>query len=102
MPKKQVIIDALFGSGLNRNLEGVTAKLVEHINNSGCEIISIDIPSGLFVDHSSKGNTIVNATHTLSFQCYKPAFLIAENQESIGELHILDIGLHNEFYNTVY
>ena len=102
LPKKQVIIDALFGSGLNRKLDGVTAKLVTHINNSGCEIISIDIPSGLFVDHSSKGNIIIKATYTLSFQCYKTAFLVAENQESIGELHILDIGLHNVYYNTVH
>ena len=102
LPKEQVVIDALFGSGLNRNLERVTAKLVEHINNSGCEIISIDIPSGLFVDHSSIGNTIIKATHTLSFQCYKTAFLVAENQDSIGELHILDIGLHNIFFKSVF
>jgi ADP-dependent NAD(P)H-hydrate dehydratase / NAD(P)H-hydrate epimerase len=101
LPKEQVVIDALFGSGLNRNLEGVTEKLVEHINSSGCEIISIDIPSGLFVDRSSKGNTIIKATHTLSFQCYKLAFLVAENQDYVGELHILDIGLHNEYYKTV-
>src|SRR5262249_26474280 len=54
--KSDVIIDALFGSGLNRGIEGVTGSLVEHINTSGNEIISIDIPSGLFVDRSSKGN----------------------------------------------
>jgi NAD(P)H-hydrate epimerase len=101
LPKEQVVIDALFGSGLNRNLEGVTAKLVELINSSGCEIISIDIPSGLFVDRSSKDNTIIKATHTLSFQCYKLAFLVAENQDYVGELHILDIGLHNKYYKTV-
>jgi NAD(P)H-hydrate epimerase len=100
LPKEQVVIDALFGSGLNRNLEGVTAKLVEHINSSGCEIISSDIPSGLFVDRSSKGNTVIKPTHTLSFQCYKLAFLVAENQDYVGELHILDIGLHNEYYKT--
>jgi ADP-dependent NAD(P)H-hydrate dehydratase / NAD(P)H-hydrate epimerase len=102
LPKEQIVIDALFGSGLNRNLEGVTAKLVEHINNSGCKIISIDIPSGLFVDHSSRGNIIIKATHTLSFQCYKTAFLVAENQDNIGELHILDIGLHNSFFQSVF
>jgi ADP-dependent NAD(P)H-hydrate dehydratase / NAD(P)H-hydrate epimerase len=99
--KEQLVIDALFGSGLNRHLEGVTAKLVEHINHSGCKIISIDIPSGLFVDHSSKGSIVIKASHTLSFQCYKPAFLVAENEDSIGELHILDIGLHNTYYEDV-
>ncbi|MBL7741806.1 MAG: NAD(P)H-hydrate dehydratase [Chitinophagaceae bacterium] len=99
LEKNEVIIDALFGSGLNRKLEGVTAELVEHINNSGCKVISIDIPSGMFVDRSSKGNSIVCADHTLSFQCLKPAFLVAENAGYTGQLHILDIGLHEAFYH---
>ncbi|HEX7844296.1 MAG TPA: NAD(P)H-hydrate epimerase, partial [Chitinophagaceae bacterium] len=100
-PNKQVIIDALFGSGLNRQLEGVTAQLVEHINYSGCDVVSIDIPSGLFVDRSSKGNPIIIATHTISFQCFKPAFLFAENEDFIGEIQILDIGLHRNFYQNL-
>ncbi len=98
---EEVIIDALFGSGLNRKLEGVTAKLVEHINESHAEKIAIDIPSGMFVDRSSQGNPIIKADHTLSFQCLKPAFLVAENSDYTGEVHILDIGLHNGFYESV-
>ncbi len=97
----EIIIDALFGSGLNRPLDGVTAKLVNHINHSGCKIISIDIPSGLSADRTSKGNTIVKANDTLSFQCYKPAFLVAENSLYNGDVHILDIGLHPGFYNSI-
>jgi NAD(P)H-hydrate epimerase len=98
----EIVIDALYGSGLNRGIDGITAKLVEHINDSGCPIISIDIPSGLFTNSSSKGNTIIKAKHTLSFQCYKPAFLVAENGVYIGEVHILDIGLHYDFYKSAY
>ena len=97
IPKESVIIDALFGSGLTRPLEGITAKLVAHINSSGCQIIAIDIPSGMSVDRSSKGNPIIKANHTLSFQCYKPAFLVPENAGFIGEAVILDIGLLPEF-----
>lgn len=100
-PEGQVIIDALFGSGLNRGLEGVTAELVEHINESGRPVISIDIPSGLFTDRSSKGSVSIHATDTISFQCYKPAFLFAENEEVIGEVQVLDIGLHPGYYETV-
>lgn len=96
-PKRTIIIDAILGSGLNRQLEGITANLVKYINNSGCEVISIDIPSGLFVDHSSKGNVVVHASHTLTFQCYKPAFFVAENEDSVGQVHLLDIGLHQLF-----
>ena len=97
----EIIIDSLFGSGLNRPLEGVTAKLVNHINHSGRKIISIDIPSGLSADQSSKGNIIIKANDTLSFQCYKPAFLVTENNLYTGNVHILDIGLHPDFYNSV-
>ncbi|MEI9912479.1 MAG: NAD(P)H-hydrate epimerase [Bacteroidota bacterium] len=97
----EIIIDALFGSGLNRQLEGVTARLVEHINTSNCKIISIDIPGGMFADRSSKHNTIIKADHTLSFQCMKPAFLVAENADYTGDIHILDIGLHEGFYPSV-
>ena len=95
--KDAVLIDALFGSGLNRPLEGVTANLVDYINRSGNEIISIDIPSGLFTEKSSGGNIVVHATHTLSFQCYKLAFLLPENESSVGEVHIVDIGLHKDY-----
>jgi ADP-dependent NAD(P)H-hydrate dehydratase / NAD(P)H-hydrate epimerase len=96
-PSHAVIVDALFGSGLSRPLEGMTAQLVEHINRSGCPVISIDMPSGLSADHSSKGNTAVKASHTLSFQCYKLGLLVAENAAYTGKVHILDIGLHTDY-----
>lgn len=96
-----VLIDALLGSGLNRKLEGVTALLVEHLNRSGNEIISIDIPSGLFVSRSSRGHIAVRANHTLGFQVYKPAFLMPENEAWVGEIHILDIGLHPGFLQGI-
>jgi ADP-dependent NAD(P)H-hydrate dehydratase / NAD(P)H-hydrate epimerase len=97
IPENDIIIDALFGSGLNRPVAGVTAKLVDYINSSGNKIISIDIPSGLFVDKSSKGNTIIKASHTLSFQCLKPAFMMAENGAFTGIVQVLDIGLHKDY-----
>lgn len=101
LPAYTIVIDALLGSGLTRPLDSITKRLVEHINKSGCEIISIDIPSGLSVDQSSKGNTIITANHTLSFQCYKTALLLAENAAAIGETHILDIGLHPGFLPSI-
>jgi NAD(P)H-hydrate epimerase len=101
IPKDAVIIDALYGSGLNKPLEGLSAELARHINNAGVEAISIDIPSGMFADSSSQGHTIVEATHTLSFQCYKLAFVMAENARWMGNLHILDIGLHPAFLKTI-
>lgn len=92
-----LLIDALFGSGLNKPLEGITALLANHINQSGTSVISIDLPSGLFADKSSVGNTIIKATHTLSFQNDKLAFLLPENEQFCGQVHLLNIGLHKLF-----
>jgi len=98
--KSDIIVDALFGSGLNRPLEGVTAKLVEQINNSACKIVAIDTPSGLPIDHSAESQTIIKANHTLTFQVFKLSFLLPRNAGFIGEVHVLDIGLHRDFYNS--
>jgi NAD(P)H-hydrate epimerase len=96
----EVIIDALFGNGLDRPLEGISASLVGHINNTAATSISIDLPTGLFADKSSKGSIIIKATHTLSFQQYKTAFLLPENEGYCGEVHLLNIGLHPTFEKT--
>jgi len=98
--KNEIIIDALLGSGLDRPLEGITAKLADHISNSGCKIISIDLPSGLPVDQPAKGNAI-KSDHILSFQTYKLSFLLPENAAFVGEVHILDIGLYGQFYKDL-
>ncbi|HLX91569.1 MAG TPA: NAD(P)H-hydrate dehydratase [Puia sp.] len=96
-----VLIDALLGSGLNRPLDGLTARLVDFMNKAGNEILAIDIPSGLFADSNSQGNIIIRAKHTLSFQCYKLSFLLAQNQHFIGDVQILDIGLNPTYLTNV-
>jgi hydroxyethylthiazole kinase-like uncharacterized protein yjeF len=101
LAKETAVIDALFGSGLTRPPDGITSSLIDHINNSGCTVIAIDVPSGMSVDQSSRGNKIVKANFTLSFQCYKLAFLVAENAAFIGEVIILDIGLLPEFLSSL-
>lgn len=95
--EEDIIVDALFGTGLNRGLSSVTAELVRHINSADRPVIAIDLPSGLFADRSSRGETVVEAMHTLSFQCYKLAQLLAENERYSGRVHVLDIGLHTDF-----
>lgn len=95
--KDDVVIDALLGSGLNKPLAGISADLVNHINKSQSLVISIDLPSGLYIDKSSVENAVIEADHTLTFQCYKLALLIAENAKFIGEVHVLDIGLAENF-----
>lgn len=94
-----VIIDAIFGSGLSREPEGLAASIIDHINQSGAPVISIDIPSGLYGDDNLKNKYrhVIRARHTLSFQQPKLAFLFAENAPFTGEFHVLDIGIHPDF-----
>lgn len=92
-----ILIDALYGSGLQRPLEGLSASLVQHINGSGAPVVSIDLPSGLYMDKSSKGQTVITATHTLTFECYKTALLVQENAAFVGSVHVLPIGLHPDY-----
>jgi len=96
------IIDALFGSGLSRPLDGVASKLVKHINGSHKKcVLAIDIPSGLFSEDNSKNHeNIIKADYTLSFQFPKVAFFFAENAKYIGDWVILPIGLHPAFINN--
>jgi len=99
--ESDVIIDALYGSGLNRPLKDLSVQLVEHINRSHATVFAIDVPSGMFIDKSSKGYAVIKAAHTLTFQSLKLCFIVAENAEFFGEVHVLDIGLLPEFLNTV-
>ena len=95
-----IVIDALFGYGLSRPLEGLSEALVTHINHSGATIIAIDMPSGLFADKSSKESVIIHATFTLTFQVMKLALLLPENAAYTGNVNIMDIGLHQQYYNN--
>jgi ADP-dependent NAD(P)H-hydrate dehydratase / NAD(P)H-hydrate epimerase len=93
---QDIVVDALFGSGLSRPLEGLSAALVNHINASGCTVIAIDIPSGLQPDgqDTQGGNAVIRATHTLTFEFPKRSFFYAENAIYTGDWHIISINLH--------
>lgn len=91
-----ILIDAIFGSGLNRPVTGYWAKLLEHINATASPIISIDIPSGLFADQVTQGATI-HAHRTFTFELPKLAFLFPENQDIVGEWEYESIGLSPEY-----
>jgi len=92
-----LLIDALFGSGLSRPIENKLATLIDFLNQIQAEKISIDIPSGLYADKSSEGNTIFQADFTLTFQFPKLAFMMPENASSVGHWKVLDIGLHQTY-----
>ena len=93
-----VVIDGLFGSGLQKPLSGGFAAVVQYINASPAQVVSIDIPSGLMGEENTfnvKSN-IIRADVTFSLQLPKLAFLFAENTEFVGEWELLDIQLSEE------
>ncbi|SDR82101.1 NAD(P)H-hydrate dehydratase [Gramella sp. MAR_2010_147] len=96
------LIDAIFGIGLNRPIEGWVAKLVDVINNSEAFTLAIDMPSGLFSDKApGKDATIIRANYTLSFQAAKLVFFLPETMDYVGDLQVLDIGLDREYIGKI-
>lgn len=94
-----IVVDAVFGSGLNRPVDGLAGEVIEQINASGLPIVSVDIPSGLFADEVNLVGEIIRASATITFQLPKLTFLIPESGRFVGEWYAADIGLSAEFIN---
>ncbi len=93
-----VVVDAIFGSGLKRPCAGLALEVVRHINACSATVVAIDIPSGLMGEDNRQvnGSGIVVADFTLTFQFPRIAFLMADNEQYIGQWSVFDIGLHPE------
>ena len=95
LPKNSIIIDGIFGSGLNKPAEGIFAETIRFINNSHAKRVAIDIPSGLHgeINNKSDADNIIQADTTLTLQFPKISFFMPKNDIFVGEWHILNIGL---------
>lgn len=93
-----ICVDALYGTGLNKPVDGLAAKLIEHINAYSPLTIAIDLPSGMFTHKSSMDVIKIKAGVTLSFEVLKPCFLVAENAAYTGKVEIVDIQLHEDYW----
>lgn len=96
LQENSIVIDALFGTGLHRPLEGGFAGLVSRINRSKVPIVSIDIPSGLMSEGevTNEKRVVIHASLTLTLGMPKLSFFFAENERVVGEWKVLDISLH--------
>ncbi|ATL49980.1 bifunctional ADP-dependent NAD(P)H-hydrate dehydratase/NAD(P)H-hydrate epimerase [Chitinophaga caeni] len=103
IPAGAIIIDAILGTGTNRPVSGWLTNVFHYINNKAknSTIVSIDMPSGLMADRSTKNAPSVHADFTLSFECYKLAFMLPENADRVGTPVILPIGLHKDYMQHV-
>lgn len=91
-----IVVDGLFGSGLNRKVSGIFREVIDVINNSAAKVISIDVPSGLKGEDNSDNDLsgVVKANYTLTLQFPKISLLFPEHENMAGYVKVLPIGLH--------
>ena len=98
LTEADVVIDALFGSGLRDPLRSGYAQMVQYINDSDAYVVSIDMPSGLFGEWNmgTDPRNIICADLTLTFNFRRLSFFFQENARYIGDLKILDLEMSTE------
>jgi len=94
-----VIIDAIFGTGLTRKIEGLIGQLIEYLNSFTASRVAVDLPSGLMADSHSVG-IIFQADYTFTFEQPKLAFFFPENHKFVGEWFSESINLSKQFYGN--
>ena len=92
--RHDVVIDGIFGTGLSREVTGIAALVIGRINGSRKPVISIDVPSGLFLERRT--SFAVRASETITFQIPKLALYLPENKDFTGDVRIVDIGLNRK------
>jgi hydroxyethylthiazole kinase-like uncharacterized protein yjeF len=98
IPKRQfsLAVDALFGIGLQRPIEGEYAELIGQINHLGCPVLALDIPSGLDADSGRVLGCAVRAGHTATFIALKPGLLTLDGPDHCGDISVHDLDLNPE------
>ena len=91
--QSQFVVDALFGSGLKRNIDGFYQELIMSINNAGAVTIAVDLPSGV---HSATGRILgmaVRADYTVTFGAPKPGLYLYPGKSASGDVDVVNIGI---------
>ena len=94
--KGDIIVDCIFGVGLNRKVEGDCAEIIDEINASGAFIISVDIPSGISGDNGLVHGIAVNADMTVAIAEYKLGHVLNDGPDYCGAIVKADIGIKAE------
>lgn len=97
-----IIIDALFGAGLSRALEGETARVVERVNTSGKPVVAVDVPSGVCGDDGQVAGVAIRASATVTFAARKPGHLLYPGADLSGPVSVIDIGIAEETLRALH
>jgi hydroxyethylthiazole kinase-like uncharacterized protein yjeF len=99
--EEDIIIDAIFGIGLNRSLDGWVLKLVQYLNSLKSFKLAIDMPSGLYANAPQEDlDCVLKANHTLTFQAPKLSFFLPESGKFVPYFEVLDLGLDPDYIFT--
>ncbi len=101
LKKADVIVDAIFGVGLNREVGEPFKSIINLINKSKKKVISIDVPSGLDATTGKLWGACVKADRTITFSCAKKGFYINSGRQYTGKVIIADIGIPKKLYFKV-
>jgi ADP-dependent NAD(P)H-hydrate dehydratase / NAD(P)H-hydrate epimerase len=90
-----LVIDALFGAGLSRPLDGLALRIVQKINVSGTPVLAVDVPSGLDGSNGAIGSECVQARETVTFFRLKPGHLLLPGRLACGHVRLTQIGIED-------
>ena len=96
-----VVVDALFGGGLDRAIEGNAAATINAINLAGVPVVAADLPSGISGRSGEIFGTALQADHTVTFVAPKPGHYLLPGADHCGVLHVIDIGIPGRFIEAL-
>lgn len=96
-----LVIDALFGAGLARDLDGAARELVERVNASGVPVLAVDLPSGIDGATGAVRGAAIKARWSVTFFRPKPGHVLLPGRLQVGELTVADIGILPEALDVI-
>jgi hydroxyethylthiazole kinase-like uncharacterized protein yjeF len=101
LPGADIIVDALFGAGLDRTVEGPSRAMIDAVNAQSAPVVAVDLPSGINGTSGAVMGAAVRAMATVTFFCKKPAHLLMPSRLHCGAITVADIGIPNSVLDKI-